>query len=193
MEPWFGRAIIAVGSIMMIVIRAPYGQRSRAVKVIENRKGALETALLTFAWLAFFIPLIWVASPVFSFADYPSSPTASVCGVVCLAVGLWIFARSHADLGRNWSITLEMREEHQLVTWGIYRYVRHPMYGGLLAYSVGQALVVSNWIAGPSYGVAMVLLCAFRLGPEERMMLEAFGEDYSAYMRRTRRLVPGCW
>jgi len=53
--------------------------------------------------------------------------------------------------------------------------------------------VVPNWIAGPSYGVAMALLFAFRLGPEERMMLEAFGKDYEAYMGRTKRLVPGIW
>ena len=67
------------------------------------------------------------------------------------------------------------------------------MYFGLLVYSVGQAFVVPNWIAGPSYGLAMVLLCAFRLGPEERMMLEEFGADYRSYMRRTKRVVPGVW
>ena len=73
------------------------------------------------------------------------------------------------------------------------RYVRHPMYLALLVYSLGQALVLPNWITGPSYGVAMALLFALRLGPEERMMLEEFGKDYEAYMGRTRRLVPGVW
>ena len=63
----------------------------------------------------------------------------------------------------------------------------------LLLYAIGQALVVPNWIAGPSYGVAMALLFAFRLGPEERMMLEEFGKDYEAYMGRTKRLIPGIW
>ena len=153
----------------------------------------METALLMFAGLAFFVPLIWVVAPVFAFADYSLHPVPLLVGVVCLAVGLWLFARSHADLGTNWSITLEVREKHQLVTQGIYRTLRHPMYSALLLYSLGQALVVPNWIAGPSYGVAMALLFAFRLGPEERMMLEEFGVDYEAYMRRTKRLVPGIW
>jgi protein-S-isoprenylcysteine O-methyltransferase Ste14 len=67
------------------------------------------------------------------------------------------------------------------------------MYSALLLYSLGQALVVPNWIAGPSYFVAMAVLFAFRLGPEERMMLEEFGKDYEAYMARTKRLVPGVW
>ena len=193
MSPWFGKAIILASSIVMVVIRAPHGQRSRGVKVVRSSRGPLEIVLLTLAWLAFFVPLVWVAAPIFAFADYPLHPVPLLAGVVCLAVGLWLFARSHADLGTNWSITLEVREEHQLVTQGIYQTVRHPMYSALLLYSLGQALVVPNWIAGPSYGVAMAILFAFRLGPEERMMLNEFGKDYEAYMERTKRLVPGVW
>ena len=160
---------------------------------MRSSRGSLEIALLTLAWLAFFVPLLWVASPVFAFAEYSLHPLPLLAGVVCLAVGLWLFARSHADLGTNWSITLEIRERHQLVTQGIYRHLRHPMYSALLLYSLGQALVVPNWIAGPSYGVAMVLLFAFRLGPEERMMLDEFGKDYEEYRGRSKRLVPGVW
>ena len=116
-----------------------------------------------------------------------------VAGTVCLLLGLWLFYRSHADLGTNWSVTLEVRERHRLVTQGIYRRIRHPMYTALLLYSVGQALALPNYIAGPSYGVAMVLLVALRIGPEERMMLEEFGEDYQEYMALTKRLVAGIW
>ena len=193
MNPWFAKATILASSIVMVIIRAPHGQRSRGVKVVRTRRGRLEIALLTLAWLAFFVPLIWVVAPVYAFADYPPRAVPLFAGIVCLAVGLWLFARSHADLGTNWSLTLEVRENHRLVTGGIYRQVRHPMYLALLVYSVGQALVLPNWIAGPSYGVAMALLFALRLGPEERMMVEEFGRDYEAYMRETKRLVPGVW
>jgi len=130
---------------------------------------------------------------VFVRANYPLHWLPLLTGGLCLVLGLWLFYRSHADLGANWSITLAVREEHQLITHGVYRWVRHPMYLALLIYSTGQALVLPNWLAGPSYGVAMVLLVAFRVGPEERMMLEEFGEEYEAYMVRTRRLVPGVW
>jgi protein-S-isoprenylcysteine O-methyltransferase Ste14 len=116
-----------------------------------------------------------------------------IAGILCLALGLWLFYRSHADLGTNWSITLELREKHQLVTEGLYRHVRHPMYLALLLYSLGQALVLPNWVAGPSYLVAFALLFGLRVGPEERMMLEAFGTGYQAYRARTKRLVPGVW
>ena len=193
MNPWFAKATILASSIVMVIIRAPHGQRSRGVKVVRSRRGTLEIALLTLAWLAFLVPLVWVVAPVFAFAEYPLRPVPLFAGIVCFAMGLWLFARSHADLGTNWSLTLEVRENHQLVTAGIYRHVRHPMYLALLVYSVGQVLVVPNWIAGPSYGVAMALLFALRLGPEERMMVEEFGGDYEAYMRQTKRLIPGVW
>ena len=127
LNPWFGKAIILASSIAMVIIRAPHGQRSRGVKVVRSGRGALEIVLLTLAWLAFFVPLVWVAAPVFAFADYPLRPVPLSAGVVCLTVGLWLFARSHADLGTNWSVTLEVREQHQLVTRGIYRVLRHPM------------------------------------------------------------------
>jgi protein-S-isoprenylcysteine O-methyltransferase Ste14 len=131
--------------------------------------------------------------PVFVFADYPLHPIPLVIGVLCLVLGLWLFHRSHADLGTNWSITLEVRENHQLVRDGVYRWVCHPMYLALLIYSAGQILAIPNWFVGPSYSVAMVLLFSLRVGPEERMMLEIFGEEYEAYRSVTKRLVPGVW
>src|SRR5437899_8235991 len=102
MSPWFGKAIIVASSIVMVIIRAPHGQRSRGIKVVKSRRGRLEIVLLTLAWLAFLLPLIWVATPVLAFADYPLRPVPFVAGIPCLALGLWLFGRSHADLGTNW-------------------------------------------------------------------------------------------
>ena len=193
MNPWFAKAIILLASTVMVAIRAPHGQRSRGIPVVRSLKGALEVVLLTIAWLAFFLPLIWVATPVLASADFALRPVPLLAGTLCLALGLWLFHRSHADLGTNWSITLQVREKHRLVTQGLYRRVRHPMYLALLLYSVGQALVLPNYVAGPSYGVAIALVVALRVGPEEQMMLEEFGKEYEDYMARTKRLVPGVW
>jgi protein-S-isoprenylcysteine O-methyltransferase Ste14 len=193
MNPWIAKATILIASVVMIAIRAPHGQRSRGVKVVTSRKGPMETVLLTLAWLGFLVPLIWIASPAFSFAEYPLRTGPLVAGIPCLAVGLWLFHRSHADLGTNWSITLEVREQHRLITDGVYRSVRHPMYLALLLYSVGQMLVIPNWVAGPSYLIAFGILFAFRVRAEEKMMLDQFGDQYAKYSARTKRLVPGVW
>jgi protein-S-isoprenylcysteine O-methyltransferase Ste14 len=193
MNPWFAKAIILASTFAVLIIPAFLHHRGGAIKVVKNRKGRMERALLTLTSLGFFLPLVWIATPILQFADYPLHPVPVIAGIFCLGLGLWFLFRSHADLGTNWSITLEIREKHQLVTQGIYRHVRHPMYLALLLYSSGQALVLPNWFAGPSYLVAFALLFALRVGPEERMMVEEFGKNYEAYMARTKRLIPGVW
>jgi protein-S-isoprenylcysteine O-methyltransferase Ste14 len=145
---WVAKVIILLASIVMVAIRAPHGKQSHRIPVVRSRKGKLEIVLLTMAWLAFFLPLVWIATPVLAFADYTLRPVPLLTGAVCLTFGLWLFYRSHTDLGANWSITLEVREKHTLVTQGVYRRIRHPMYTALLLYSVGQALVLPNYVAG---------------------------------------------
>jgi protein-S-isoprenylcysteine O-methyltransferase Ste14 len=193
MNPWIAKAVILAANVVMIAIRAPHGQRSRGVKVVKDWKGKQEVIFLTLAWLGFLLPLIWVATPAFQFAEYPLRLGPLIAGVMCLVVGLWLFYRSHADLGTNWSVTLQIRAHHRLITQGVYRRVRHPMYSSLFLYSIGQVLALPNWIAGPSYLVTFGILFALRVRDEERMMLEEFGDEYATYMAKTKRLVPGVW
>ena len=107
--------------------------------------------------------------------------------------GFPLFYKSHADLGEHWSITLEVREQHRLITQGVYRRIRHPMYSALVLYSLGHALVIPNWVAGPSNVVAFAILFALRVHAEEQMMSDAFGDEYATYAARTKRLIPGVW
>src|SRR5438045_1184653 len=193
MNPWIAKALVLVGTVVMIAIRAPHGRRSRIVKVVTSYKTPLETGLLVLAWVGFFVPLIWVASPAFSFAEYALGTGPLVLGVMCLVIGLWLFYRSHADLGSNWSITLEVREQHRLITQGVYHHIRHPMYSALELYSLGQALVIPNWVAGPANLVAFTILFTLRVHAEEQMMSDTFGDEYATYAARTKRLVPGVW
>jgi protein-S-isoprenylcysteine O-methyltransferase Ste14 len=193
MNPWFAKVVVLIATIIMVMIRAPHGKRSRTVTVAKSRKGPLEVFLLTIAWIAFLVPIFWIATPWLAFANFTLYPFPLVVGSLLLAFSLWLFRRSHADLGTNWSVTLEIRESHRLVTEGIYRHIRHPMYSALLLYGLGQALVIPNWVAGPCYATAMVLLFALRLGPEEELMKDRFKGEYDAYTSRTKRLIPGIW
>ena len=193
MQVWIAKAVVLAATVAMIAIRAPHGQRSRTVATAKSFKGRLETALLCLAWLGFLVPLVWLASPLFAVADYPLHAWPFALGCALLALGLWLLHRSHADLGTNWSITLELRENHTLVVHGIYARVRHPMYLALFLHSIGQALVLPNWIAGPAYLLTFGLLFVLRFRAEERMLIERFGDEYQSYSARTRRLVPGLW
>jgi protein-S-isoprenylcysteine O-methyltransferase Ste14 len=193
MNPWTAKAVVLAATVVLMAIRAPHGRRSRKVKVTKSCKTPRETGLLVLAWAGFFVPLIWVATPAFRFAEYPLRTGPLVAGVTCFVIGLWLFYRSHADLGTNWSVTLEVHEGHRLITQGVYRRVRHPMYSALLLYSIGQALVIPNWVGGLSNLVAFVTLFALRVGPEERMMAQQFGNGYAEYTARTKRLIPHVW
>jgi protein-S-isoprenylcysteine O-methyltransferase Ste14 len=194
MNAWIAKVTLLGAIAAMIAIRAPHGHRSGKVKVVHSRRGRLEIALLTLAWFgSLIVPLVWIATPLLSFADYPLRPVPFAVGVVLYSLGLWLFYRSHVDLSTNWSISLDIRENHTLIKSGVYRHIRHPMYAAILLQAIGQALFVPNWTAGPFYLCAFLLLFALRLGPEERMMLERFGGEYETYMQRTKRLVPGIW
>ena len=109
-------AVMLTAMILMFAIRAPHGARSLKVKVARSAKDRREVALLSLAWIGYFAPLVWTVSPFLSFADYPLRLAPLLAGVACLALGLWFFHRSHVDLGTNWSVTLEIRESHRLVT-----------------------------------------------------------------------------
>jgi len=193
LDPRIAKTIVFVAAVATIVIRAPHGRRSRTVPIAHNAKGALETTLLMLVMAGYVLPVLWIAWPVFPFADYPLRAVPLLAGTVSFVAGLVLFHRAHADLGTNWSATLQVRENHTLVTEGVYRRIRHPMYAALWLYAIGQALVVPNWIVGPAYLVTFGLLYALRVNAEERLMRERFGNAYEAYRARTKRLVPGIW
>jgi protein-S-isoprenylcysteine O-methyltransferase Ste14 len=111
-------------------------------------------------------------------------------GVVVLAAALALFWRAHADLGTNWSISLEIRKGHRLVSSGVYRRVRHPMYAAIFLFGVAQALLLANWLAGPAALVTFAPLYVIRVPREEALLLERFGDAYREVMARTGRLWP---
>lgn len=191
LNEWFAKGAVLANLLGQVFIRWPHGNRSKEVKVVEDRKGALEIGLVVGAVLgSVLLPALWAAIGLFGFAEYRLLPAPFVLGVFAMLVGLWLFHRSHVDLGRNWSATLQIREEHRLVTNGVYARIRHPMYSSLFLLGTAQALFLPNWIVGPSYLVGFGLLYLLRVGREEQMMIDSFGEEYAEYSRRTGRLFP---
>jgi protein-S-isoprenylcysteine O-methyltransferase Ste14 len=189
MNPWIAKTLVLAATLVMITIRAPHGHSSRRVQVVKSHKTRLEAVLLILAWAGFFVPLIWIASPAFSFAEYSLRSGPLFSGAVCFIIGLWLFYRSHADLGTNWSITLEIREEHRLITQGVHRRsaIRWHRRWCLRR---GPRAVILNW--GRSVELAaFAVLFALRVRAEERMMLEQFGDQHRASHDET--FVPGVW
>jgi len=101
-----------------------------------------------------------------------------------------LFRATHKALGRNWSVTLAVRQEHTLVTDSVYRLVRHPMYLAFWLWALAQVCLLQNWFAGLSGVIGFGTLYAFRIGREERLMRETFGPVWDAYVARSWRLLP---
>jgi protein-S-isoprenylcysteine O-methyltransferase Ste14 len=191
MNPLFGKLAVVACLFGIVAIRAPHGRRSRTLRVAEDRKGVLEIVLLIGVTLgSMVLPIVWVATGFPAQADYPLHPVPYTLGLLVMLAGLWLFYRSHADLGTNWSVTLQTRESHQLVTTGIYTRIRHPMYTAIFLVGIAHLLFVPNWIVARAYFLSFAILYVLRVAREERMMLDRFGSEYETYMQRTGRLLP---
>ena len=164
------------------------GQKSSDLKI--QKKSTLELIFLMLNGMGMILPIIYVFSTVLDFADYALPDWLGWAGIVLFAFAIWLLWRSHHDLGRHWSVTVALQFEHELITGGVYKYMRHPMYTAHLLWAIAQIMILHNWIAGYSFLIAQIPFYVIRIKNEETMMLEQFGADYKAYMEKTGRLIP---
>ena len=113
--------------------------------------------------------------------------------IVCILTGLAIRLSAIFTLGRAFSANVAIRESQALRTHGMYARVRHPSYLGLEIIFLATGLYYGNWI---SLGIMLIFPTAallYRIHLEEAVLRGAFGEQYVAYSRRTKRLIPGIY
>jgi len=184
--------VFALGFFVLHGTRLRYGLPVLREPVCESRRDGVEGVMLLAIFLGTVVlPVLYLIEPGWlGFADYALPTWTAWLGTPCMIGAAWLFWRSHADLGRNWSVTLELREGHTLITHGIYRRIRHPMYAAVWLWGLGQLLLLPNWLTGGANLLAFVPLYLVRVPREERMMLDHFGAAYRAYMSATGRVWP---
>jgi protein-S-isoprenylcysteine O-methyltransferase Ste14 len=184
---------------IVILLAAMTTIRSRAHRqALKSRgesvefEGRLNIALRILGALSLFSALIayvinpdwlaWAALPLPSWLRWLGAPT----GVAGLAGLFWV----HRELGQNFSGTLHLRTDHELVISGPYRWVRHPMYTVFYLLGLSILLLSANWLLGGGTLVALSMVMLSRLVHEEAVMEERFGDQYRDYMTRTGRFFP---
>jgi protein-S-isoprenylcysteine O-methyltransferase Ste14 len=183
--------IYFVAIVVQMVIRAPISTKQRKEPKSNRLVTTQEKILLGFLFLAdFLIPILYAATAWLDFANYSLPAWAGWLGVAILAVALIVFWRAHADLGLNWSPSLEIREKHELITRGIYGMIRHPMYASQWLWVIAQPLLLQNWIAGWANLVFFIFFYSLRVKAEEKLMLEQFGDRYRSYMQTVGAVFP---
>ena len=119
----------------------------------------------------------------------PWSDALYLSGVALVAIGLWFACWARYVLGRNWSGIVTVKQDHELIRGGPYRYVRHPIYTGLLLGFIGTALARDEW-----RGVLAVVIVYMALWRkyllEERWMTEQFGDAYRRFREEVPALIP---
>jgi protein-S-isoprenylcysteine O-methyltransferase Ste14 len=185
------KAVWVFGVVAWFVVRWPYQMKARRTPVARSAGGLHDRILLTISFAGLgIIPGIYVATGAPQFAEYAFSPLQGILGVLLMAGALILFRVTHKQLGRNWSVTLDTRKTHKLVDTGIYAHVRHPMYSAFWLLALAQAALLPNWFAGLAGPVAWSTLFFLRVGREEKLMIDTFGEQYRRYMERTKRVLP---
>src|SRR5207253_11122018 len=121
----------------------------------------------------------------------PVGPILSSVGLAITVAGMTLLVWARQTLGRNWSQTVSAKEDHELVASGPYRYVRHPMYTGGIVACFGSAIV-----AGGVFVFLLLVLTPFflwRVRAEGELLARQFPQEFPAYKRRTKALIPFVW
>ena len=120
-----------------------------------------------------------------------SVAVALLSAAICVC-GLAFTAWARLTLGRNWSARVTLKEDHELIQRGPYRLVRHPIYTGIFAMTLGSVLLIGR--VGALAGFLLFIIGFWiKAGSEEALMLQQFPAEYAAYRRRTKRVVPFIW
>jgi len=191
------RVALLVMAIGYIAPRFYYRSRARRAdpKSQAILKGATESrvrlALMGISGLGtHLLNIVWFVNPMWmSWSRLPLPDWPRWLGIAVGLATVWLGYLAHRTLGASYTPTLKIGESRHLVTQGIYRCMRHPMYTSFFAYLAASFLLTANWFIGV-LGLVYSLLILERVGHEERMMLDTYGEEYRQYMRRTGRFLP---
>jgi protein-S-isoprenylcysteine O-methyltransferase Ste14 len=186
-EAWIGRLF----SFLWLAWVAYWWISARGVKQAVRRESRISRIghflpLGVAAWLlaAPSLPHGWLTRPIL-----PPSAALAITGVAVTALGLALTAWARQLLGANWSGDVTVKQDHELIRRGPYRFVRHPIYSGLLLAFCGSALARDDW-----RGLAALLIVWLALWRkwrlEERFMRETFGPAYSEYAAGTPAVIP---
>jgi len=184
------KIVYFIGFIIITVVRKIFTARLRNEKLAVDNKTALDITLLVLNGIGMIIPLIYVFSAKLEFTDYSRPEWIGWMGAVLFLFASWLLYRSHADLNRNWIPIVGLRPNHTLITTGIYKNIRHPMYSAHLIWAIAQAMILPNWIAGFSFLIVLTPHIFIRMGVEEKLLIKQFSDEYQDYMNRSGRLLP---
>ncbi len=177
----------AVWFTFLLYWRIRAANTKQSVRIEPTPSRLFRSLAFIVAITLFFVPHLRI--PVLNLSLLSRSPLHFWLGVALNALGLLFAVAARHHIGRNWSGTVTLKQDHELITTGPYALVRHPIYTGILIGFLGTAIAL-----GELRGLIATLLIAValwaKLRLEEQWMRQQFGPAYSAYAARTAALIP---
>ena len=199
MEPDLAFRIAFLASyILLIVIRGyytkktPFARKSRKERFADIKREGLPSAIvfLVMFWIQMIVALFYVLDvQLISWSYFILPLEIHVLGVIMGAISVLYVFWVHQTLSGSFSATLEVYEDHKLVTSGPFARVRHPLYSAHTLFNVSMILVSANWIL-LLFMIIGIPFTYWRISKEEAMLIEQFGDQYRDYIKRTGRLFP---
>ncbi len=117
------------------------------------------------------------------------TPAYRIVGLVMILGGFSLMIISQATLWKNYSGFVVIKKDHKLITHGIYRYTRNPIYLGLFVVTIGLSVFAASY---PSFFAMLVLIpiTLHRVSLEEKLLADEFKDEFQKYMQRTKKLIP---
>lgn len=163
--------------------------RLRDVPPAKAKFGPGARSIMVFGSL-FFWSLVLVSAGLSYAGVWPLPEWSYYLGLSISILGNMIWLWGHETLGRYYSQELVIYQGHQLVERGPFRFVRHPMYTGLILVYLGIGWAVQSWAAVLFTLPLTAIFGAYRIPIEERALISEFGEQYISYSKRVKRLIP---
>lgn len=155
----------------------------------EGGRSVFVVRVIAFVALLVFLAMYVVGAKWIDVFRFPLPAWLRWTGFAIGVVSVLFWTWTQITLDTQWSAQLQLTKDHHLVTTGPYARVRHPLYAAMFGWCAALSLLTANWIFVAA-GVLSVLGLNMRVPKEEQMMIEAFGEEYVAYMQRTGRFFP---
>lgn len=182
-----GYVMLVILLEIIVVIKFPNVGRNRgeAKKTVQRQR-----------WTVLLMQIFSLAIVLFApYSDHQSvlvlgnGELIRYFGLALFAIGFIAMNWAEASLGKQFSVQVALQENHQLVTAGLYQYLRHPRYLGIIIFNLGLALVFRSGLA-LLLVLALTLVLLWRIHDEEAFMHQEFGTDWETYSKRSWRLIP---
>ncbi|MFW9999539.1 MAG: methyltransferase family protein [Candidatus Hodarchaeota archaeon] len=172
-----------VGSIDIFIRPIPEKVKITTAEKLISLMGLLQPFLLILAYLE----NLYIIAP---FIPFWNDLIVAYIGIIFLIIGGIIMVISRIQLGKYGTPVVHTGEEHKLVTNGLYKIVRHPMYFGAIMMTLGTYVAFRSILLLIGAAISYIPLMRIRIKVEEETLIGTFGDDYRNYIKRTRKLIP---